>query len=229
MIEFNLKFDSQDRLYLINLSGDKTQTAQKFLEKIKASALEKNLIDLLSLPFSFQLESLEEYSLLHKFKIALHRYRGDLTFFETKNNLAKDLICRCNGLFKNELIEIYQELKGNEKEFYKKSKASMICSQCRDQIQELIHEQEQTFYQGERLSFYAKKIEEQLGEYFMFAPFSSEQIELSLEKITAGKARVRVLRSDSSVKKEQLYKSLIGFLPKDITQVFEISLVISDK
>tara|TARA_B100001971_G_scaffold215192_1_gene259833 strand:- start:86165 stop:86878 length:714 start_codon:yes stop_codon:yes gene_type:complete len=232
---FDVRFDANDKLFQLKVSEDAhllkdfpKDFPKDFLARLKEYALDKKLDVLLKDSFHDFSQTLTEQSLIHSFKISLHNFRGDTIIEETHQKDSSQLVCRCNLLYKSDLVQAFKDVRGKKVDFFQRTKASMICSECRKEVNEILESSEHEFYHGEKLSRYSQLIQEQLIEYFLFAPYSETQIQLSLDKLVPGKARIRVTRSDKSVKKADLHKSLLEFFPKDISQVFEISLVIND-
>lgn len=225
MNKIQLRFDSNERLF--EIKSDFFQ-GYDFFYDFKKLVLEKSLAQLLDYHFDEYSQSLENINLVQAFKVALYEYRGDVILTDVVTHPLDELVCRCNKLFEKDIDEFFKKVKGNKKEFLKESNATMLCGGCSDYVESYLLKSADEFFAGKSLAEYEVEIQNELDDFLMHSPYSTEQVSFILDKVLAGKIRIRANRSDRNLKKEDMLKTLKDFFPRSLTQVFEISLVISD-
>lgn len=218
-----LKFDSNEVLY-----GISSEEKSTLFNNLKNYVIDKKLRDLLNFDYSFFEDDLRYLSLINKFRIALYEYRGDTYFSETQIESTHNLICRCNKLFKNDLKKIHKEVKGKMREFYQESNASMLCGNCSFEVKEYLEYLGEKLYEGKSLFIFKEELESELRDFEFHCPPNFEGIYFSVEKIIPGKVRIRARRGDKKIKRDEIHKVLCNFLDSKLTQLFEISIILSE-
>ena len=231
---FELRFDSNDKLFQLKFlptskeSEKLPSVIEQAISKLKVITQDKKLSELLIYSYEEFNNSLKSQSLINLFLTALREYRGDTVLKDVKAYPLEHLVCRCNKLFKEDIRSLYQDVSGKRKELVKRSKLMMICSNCKPQAEELLDALKEEFYGAEKIQELSEKVTNLLKGFFENSTFSSEQIELNLDRIQDGGIRIVAYRSDKSVKKNELLQSLNDYFPSELLQVFEISLVLRD-
>jgi hypothetical protein len=62
----------------------------------------------------------------------------------------------------------------------------------------------------------------------IIAQVNFEGVYLSVEKIIPGKVRIRARRGDKKIKRDEIHQVLSNFMDKKISQLFEISIILSE-
>lgn len=220
-------FDSNEVLYSITFDDSRAEYLEDF-EVLKHIVLNKKLDSILSSSFDEMSQTLTSVNLVNFLKLAIFDYRGDSFIIDSLGEHQKELICRCNHLFKSDLKKIYKEVKGVRKEFFKNSNASLICGNCKDEVDELVCSMKNDLYEGQTLELFKSQVIEELENFPMYSPQDFQGITLELMSIAPGKLRVKARRGQLKTKREKIHKILLEYLDPKLTQLFDISIIVSE-
>jgi len=222
-----ISFDSNEVLYSLVLENKDALNKQSF-KRLKDQVIDKSLNDLLKMSFSDFSKELCDLQAINFFRLALYDFRGDVFTSETLELKDNPLICRCNLLLESDLKKIYKDVKGVRKEFYKNSNASMICSNCTQEVSALIESMRDELYEGKRLESFSSVVETELEDFSLHSPLEFQDISFQLISIVPGKVRIRAKRGKTKVKRERIRQVMCDYLDPKILQLFEISIIVSD-
>jgi hypothetical protein len=165
-----LQADSHNKIFKAKFETQNTEL-KKALDSLCQFSIDKNLDDLLvNMACEFKSnEVMLDYSLLH-FKEALYAYSGekkDIVLIDSGN-----LVCRCAKLDLNAIQANFIREKGDKNEVLKKTNASMLCGQCKEQVNTLFGQfslKHQVFL-GRSYSDWTKSINESLEQFAFYSP-----------------------------------------------------------
>jgi predicted DNA-binding protein len=104
----------------------------------------------------------------------------------------------------------------------------MMCGNCSHEVKSYLENLSEELYEGKSLFIFKEEIESELSDFEYHCPPNFEGIYFSVEKIIPGKVRIRAKRGDKKVKRDEIHQVLSNFMDRKLTQLFEISIILSE-
>ncbi len=129
-----LKLDSRNKVYAFRY-GCKDEKYHSCLNKLGAQLIDQSIEDLyLSFAQTIAQSTSEEFApdlLLEQCLIRFNKAFAFLLGEERNSHLAKEnIVCRCMGVDRAKLQDLYHAYKGNEKELILNSNIGLTCGEC---------------------------------------------------------------------------------------------------
>lgn len=139
-----------------------------------------------------------------------------------------DLICRCKGIGKKQIIEKYYSSGSDAKKVFIETNISGVCGSCKSDVNKILNalelSEEELF--GQNKEFWQNKIDELINEYYLVCPPDFSELKFDFISITPRVIKLKCHRKSKVPSRPAIQDSLNNFFKGQFDREIPISIVI---
>lgn len=233
-----LGIDSSEIIYQCKYKTDST-TLGMALELISQKLKEKNVDEAFLLSCSDLEQAILDDIECHKF------FKENMISFEQGLSLIRkalqeywgyflglkeidDLICRCNGIGKKQIVDTYYSLKSDAKQVFSETNIAGVCGTCKSDVNSILNELELSENElfGKNKEYWQNKIQELINEYYLVCPPEFSELSFAFISITPRNLKMKCTRVGQTPARPVIQESINNFFKGQLDRDIPISIVI---
>lgn len=140
----------------------------------------------------------------------------------------QDLICRCKGLGRKQIVDKYYALQSDAKKVFLETNIAGVCGTCKTDVNKILNELELSEDElfGKNKEYWQQKIDELINEYYLVCPPEFSSLEFSFISITPRNIKLKCIRAGDGPARPVIQDSLNNFFKGQFDRDIPISVVI---
>ena len=148
--------------------------------------------------------------------------------FLVANEEIQDLICRCKGLGRKQIVDKYYALQSDAKKVFLETNIAGVCGSCKADVNKILNELELSEDElfGKNKEYWQQKIDELINEYYLVCPPEFSSLQFSFISITPRNIKLKCTREGDGPARPKIQDSLNNFFKGQLDRDIPISVVI---